>query len=135
MSERVFTADIVVMAQGHLLLIQRRKEPYAGMWALPGGKQKEGEHLAETAARELFEETGIGVLAEWLSGIGMFDTRGRDPRGEYVSMAFLLHLDEMPDIRAGDDAASAQWFPCSDLPDLAFDHEEIVERAFLEVAW
>lgn len=138
MGERIFTADVVVMAQGHLLLIERRKEPYAGMWALPGGKydpMRDRGGIGQTACRELREETGIQTDACTLRCLGVFDALGRDPRGTHISTAFLLHLGEMPQIQAGDDAANAQWFPASDLPDLAFDHDEIVMRAFMEVMW
>ena len=41
------------------LLIQRKKEPYTGLWALPGGKWDFGESLAEAVLREVYEETGL----------------------------------------------------------------------------
>lgn len=107
------TADIVVLVDdGHdvmrILLIRRGRHPYLGCWALPGGFVEEGESADSAAIRELEEETGvIGAVLEQLA---VYSTPGRDPRAWTVSGAFLLVLDEMPDLQAGDDAADARWF-------------------------
>src|SRR5436305_1132738 len=82
----------------------------------------------QTAARELQEETGLDGLA--LIEVATFDALGRDPRGCFISTAFLAlvpdHVDLAP--KAADDAKEAQWFPLSALPTLplAFDHTQIV---------
>ena len=49
-----------------LLWIQRKLEPKAGFWAIPGGFMEAGETTAEGAARELWEETGIEIAATQL---------------------------------------------------------------------
>ena len=129
-AEVTLTADILVVWRGMLLLIKRGKSPYQGCWALPGGKLGEGETLEEAAYRELYEETGVDVTR--LQFVGLFDAPDRDPRGRYISAAYLATIPYMTDVevQAGDDAAVACWFPLNTLPsDLAFDHERIIGRA------
>ena len=132
------TADCIVFDADRVLLIKRGKEPYAGRWALPGGFLNPGETIEEAAARELLEETGltepgaapVGSIRR-LQFVGVFSKPDRDPRGWVVAVAFTCDLQDSEDIRvkAGDDAAEAQWFSVLELPDLAFDHRDIIDRA------
>lgn len=92
-----------------LLLVCREAYPYKGSWALPGGFCRPGEDVAETAGRELFEETG--VQNAYLSLFGSFGEADRDPRGWVISNAFLALLDaEKCRLNAGTDAKEAAWF-------------------------
>lgn len=128
--QATLTADVLVVWRGMLLLIKRGKPPYQGQWALPGGKLGEGETLEDAAHRELCEETGVQDVS--MQFVGIFDEPERDPRGRFISAAYLVGIDDEVEveIQAGDDAASARWFPLNKLPeDLAFDHAEIIERA------
>ena len=125
------TVDAVVfrLAAGRtqVLLINRGHEPYKGKWAVPGGFIEIDEELEDAVARELQEETGLtGVRLEQMRTFGRC---GRDPRGRQISIAFTGVATEGHDnIRAGDDAAKAQWFDIEKLPeDLAFDHDEMVK--------
>lgn len=106
------TADIAVFRTSgqhwELLLVQRGRPPFQGCWALPGGFAQEGESVEQTAARELFEETGVHGLP--LEQVGFYSTPDRDPRGWVVSEAFVAIDDEQRIARAGDDAARAVWF-------------------------
>lgn len=112
-------------AQLHVLLIQRKHPPFQGGWALPGGFVNEGEKLLDAAHRELLEETGI-VLKQ-LVPFGTYGDPGRDPRGWTVTVAYLGIVDcNQVNTQAGDDAASLQWFPLNNLPNLAFDHDRII---------
>ncbi len=126
------TVDVVLVKPGpdgpKLLLIQRKHSPFAGHWALPGGFVDENEPLETAARRELAEETGIEDVN--LHQLAAFGDPGRDPRGWTVSVVFWTYLPHVaPVARAGDDAADARWWPLDALPELAFDHEEIVARA------
>jgi len=126
------TVDAAVFLKGQgkdkLLLIKRGKEPFKGRWVFPGGFVEMDEELADAAARELEEETGVvGVRLEQMHTFG---TCGRDPRGRVISAVFVGTVK--PDkamIKAGDDAAEAAWFDIDHLPQLAFDHNEIAKMA------
>jgi 8-oxo-dGTP diphosphatase len=111
-----------------ILLIQRKHDPFAGAWALPGGFVDENEPLIDAARRELKEETGITL--EVLEPFGTFGDPGRDPRGWTVSVAFfsIINAAEV-NLRPADDATSAHWFPLTALPALAFDHDQIIATA------
>ncbi len=92
-----------------VLLIKRASYPYRDCWALPGGFARSGEDVAETARRELFEETN--VKDAWLQPVGIYGRTGRDPRGWIVSNAFMALMDgEKCSLRAGTDAWEARWF-------------------------
>ncbi|AXG79664.1 NUDIX domain-containing protein [Streptomyces paludis] len=121
-----FTADVVLFAEGRVLLIERGWDPFEGCWALPGGHVDEGETSLVAAARELAEETGITVASADLRQVGTFDAPGRDPRGRYVTVAYAATLPQAVAPAAGDDATAARWWPLSELPPLAFDHGDIL---------
>jgi 8-oxo-dGTP diphosphatase len=111
-----------------VMLIERDLEPFAGMWALPGGFVREGETLEMAALRELREETGI--TNAFLEQLYTFGEPGRDPRGWVVSVAYYaLVSPEKHAIHAATDARQASWFPAAKLPPLAFDHAAILEVA------
>ncbi|MCX0241854.1 NUDIX hydrolase [Streptomyces drozdowiczii] len=124
-----YTADVVLFADRHVLLIERGWDPFKNRWALPGGHVDKGESSLDASARELFEETGITVPTADLRQVGAFDAVGRDPRGRYVTVAYTAILPALVEPTAGDDATAARWWPLADLPDLAFDHAEIVAEA------
>lgn len=126
-----FTADIVILTPDRrVLLIERGWDPYEGYWALPGGHVDPGESSLDAAVRELDEETGVHVTPEALHQIGTWDAPERDPRGRYVTVAYLATLPTGTSIVAGDDARRAAWWPLDDLPEqLAFDHADILSAA------
>lgn len=111
-----------------VLLIERGIDPFKGLYALPGGFVLSEETLEQAAFRELLEETGTKNV--YLEQLYTFGDPGRDPRGRVVTVAYyaLVPTDKSP-LLAGTDAATAGWYPVSELPPLAFDHRKIVEYA------
>ena len=124
------TVDIVVFALDaedlKVMLIERDLEPFAGHWALPGGFVRVDETLEEAARRELEEETGLkGIFLEQLYTFGGID---RDPRERVVTVTYFALVNlQGHDVRADTDARSAAWFSVSDPPDLAFDHQCVLD--------
>src|SRR5437667_6270707 len=126
------TVDCVVFGfdEGELkvLLIERGLELFKGRWALPGGFVRVEETLDEAARRELQEEAGLSkIFLEQLYTFGAVD---RDPRERVVSVAHyaLVKLSDHR-VKASSDAHRAAWFEVSDIPELAFDHDQIVATA------
>jgi 8-oxo-dGTP diphosphatase len=130
------TADVVLLSRDavpRVLLIRRAKDPFAGAWAFPGGFVDAGETPVEAARRELIEETGLA--APDLEQLYTAGDPGRDPRGWTVTVAFLGRVDRKKlKAKAADDASEARWFPLDGLPELAFDHAMILERAKARIA-
>ena len=125
------TVDCIILREtadkSELLLIQRDQYPFEGMWALPGGFIEMTERLLEAASRELNEETGLTDIR--LEQFKTFDKIDRDPRGRTISVVFYGFLKNLSGyVTAASDARDARWFEINDLPELAFDHQEIVEE-------
>ena len=124
------TADCVVItreAEPKVLLIQRGFDPYKGCWAFPGGFMNMDETADQCAIRELEEETGLKVSTVYQ--IGTYSKVNRDPRGRTITVAYLAIIDKPVDVTGQDDAAKAEWWPLPGLPELAFDHADIMADA------
>ena len=124
------TADCAVFtreAETKVLLIQLGNEPFKGKWAFPGGFMNMDETTEQCAIRELEEETGLKVKD--VHQIGAYSKVDRDPRGRTITVAYLAIIDKPISVVGQDDAAKAEWWPISALPQLAFDHNEIMADA------
>lgn len=157
------TVDIVLLCynkeedQLKVLLIQRKSHPYRNSWALPGGFVQKNESTGASVLRETKEETGVIISEENIEQLHTFSTPNRDPRGWVVTVSYLAFIGEEPLI-AGDDAKEVQWFSLernanklhlssgdvaitlglttsesSGKDTLAFDHSEIIVKAFNRV--
>jgi len=131
------TVDIVALSRDsepQALLIRRKHEPFAGLWAIPGGFVEMEETLEAAARRELREETG--VKAGKLIQLRTFGDPRRDPRGRTISVVYLTKVDRKKVTpEAADDAAEVGWHSLHRPPRLAFDHARIlahVRRALKE---
>ena len=125
------TVDAAVFRQKdgrtEILLIRRDRPPFEGHWALPGGFVDMDETLEEAVVRELEEETSITGVD--LKQLHAFSALNRDPRGRTISVVFHGMLTGNQEATAGDDAREAAWFDINNLPELAFDHRDVVEMA------
>ncbi|MFT5214460.1 MAG: 8-oxo-dGTP diphosphatase [Patiriisocius sp.] len=134
MSEQFIKLSVDAVVFGYeqgtilILLIKRKYEPFKGKWAIPGGFVLNNESLEEAVERELKEETGIKI--SYLEQLYTFGKPNRDPRGRVVSIAyFSLIRPNAFKISASTDAEQVQWFNISELPELSFDHNEILKSA------
>lgn len=124
------TTDCVIFGYDNMqlkvLLIQRGGEPFKGKWAFPGGFMKMDETVEECARRELKEETNL--TANLIEQFHCFSDPDRDPRERILTIAFL-GLVKIEEVKGGDDAKEAKWFPLDEIPPLAFDHDHILRAA------
>lgn len=115
------TVDVIIRSDDRVVLIERLNQPLG--WALPGGFVDYGESLEAAAVREAGEETGLELVD--LAQFRSYSDPGRDPRQHNVTVVFTAR--GLGELRAGDDAKTARWFPLAALPaPLCFDHASIL---------
>jgi 8-oxo-dGTP diphosphatase len=120
------TADAILIVGNEVLLVQRKNEPFQGKWCIPGGFVDPEERVLDAAKRELQEETAVENVA--LKMFSAYGDPGRDPRGRTVSFVYWCLLDKKPPAVAADDAADCNWFDLNALPEMAFDHRQILDE-------
>nr|WP_290668918.1 NUDIX domain-containing protein [Ardenticatena sp.] len=127
------TVDVVIFTlldnALKVLLIRRRREPFAGMWALPGGFVHPQESLEDAARRVLYEESGATDV--YLEQLYTFGHPDRDPRQRVVTVAYfaLVSADRLPLDVQSPRSSERGWWPAYEPPPLAFDHADILAYA------
>lgn len=111
----------------NLLLLKRNMEPAKGCWSLPGGFVKEHESAEEAASRVLFTLTGLNDL--YLEQLIVFSEENRDPGERVISVSHYALVNVEDYNRELVQKHNAYWRNINDLPDLIFDHEEMVQAA------
>lgn len=110
-----------------ILLIKRDFEPEKGKWSLMGGFLKRKENLNMAANRILFQLTGIEKI--YMEQLYAFSEVDRDPADRTISVAYFALVNIKNHDQALIDKYSAQWFSVTDLPELIFDHSEMITKA------
>lgn len=128
----VIATDIVIFTidEGELkvLMIKMKKDPFKGMWAVPGGLVRVNESVDDSAKKHLKNKTGVdNVYLEQLYTFGEVD---RDPLGRVVSVAyFALIPNNSIALKTTEEYEKVDWFSIKKLPKLAYDHHKIVKMA------
>ena len=107
---------VVLNENNDVLLIRRGIEPNIGMWTIPGGRQKPGETLVETAYREIQEETGVSIEEPQL--IDVVDLiRHNDDQSLLRHYTLIDYAARFKDgiARPGGDADDVEWIPLTDV--------------------
>jgi len=104
----------------NIVLIKRKNPPYG--WALPGGFVDYGESVESAIVREVKQETNLEVTS--LRQQHCYSEPVRDARCHAVSIAFICTAKG--EMKAQDDAKEIKEFSVSNLPELAFDHADII---------
>lgn len=126
----IFSVDT---AQNRLLvlLVMRHQQPFLGQWSLPGTLVRQGESLEDAAYRILAEKIRVNNL--YLEQLYTFGGPNRDPREatnsygtRYLSVSYfaLVRFEEAELIADG--VSGIAWYPVKQVPQLAFDHNEIL---------
>lgn len=117
----------LIIYKNQLLLIQRKYDPDAQMWSIPGGHLNLGEKCKVCAEREVLEETGIKIHATDLAGISdkiMYDEKGKILY-HYVLLNYYSEIDDdrflvgIPALHAMSDTQDIKFVPFEDI--LNFD--------------
>jgi 8-oxo-dGTP diphosphatase len=133
LEEIVYVVDVVIITDEGIPLIKRRYSPYKDHWAIPGGHLDIEDYVAANgnfkkaleiaAIREAKEEVVDGEV-KIIKKIGIYNKLGRDPRGNYVSHAYIARIVNGR-LRPNTDAKEVCLFKQIPSP-MAFDHEEIL---------
>jgi 8-oxo-dGTP diphosphatase len=112
-------ASIAVFERDAVLLVERGRPPWRGLWSLPGGSIEAGESASEAALRELKEETGI--IAEIEGLLDNVELAAEDDRGETVTWLLAMFYGRYAggSIQRGGDAANVRWVALGDLEKLS----------------
>lgn len=122
------TATIIVERDGKVLFIRRKKEPYKGRLALPGGfLDYKKETLEHAVQRELREETSLRVRQRDLYLLCVNSSPYRDPRDHVIDHVYIA-FNTVGKPRARDDAKEYVWINISEIPKLAFDHNKAIKK-------
>jgi 8-oxo-dGTP diphosphatase len=127
---------IFALRRGDLqvLLIRRRRPPETGRWAIPGGLVEHDEALETAAARTLAEETGLADV--FLEQLYTFGDPGRASQHRTVTVAYFAAVPADRVVpRTTEDADHVCWWSIYDLPQLAFDHGDILSYALTRLRY
>jgi 8-oxo-dGTP diphosphatase len=106
----------IVLQDGKVLLLLRKRPPEAGTWSLPGGRVEFGERLEDAVVRELREELGITVEVESL--VCVTNHIVPDENAHWVAPAYQVRLvSGIPQNLEPEKTAAMEWFPLSSLPE------------------
>src|SRR3989339_191194 len=125
-------ADAVIFTVDHgelkALLIQMKKTPFSGRWAMPGGLIENKETTRQAAERILKIQTGVKDV--YLEQLQTFDDLKRDPNGRVLSVAYMALVPSGNiKLKTNDRYSDVRWWSIKKLPTLAYDHSEILKIA------
>ena len=114
-----------------LLLYPRGFEPSQGKWSLMGGFIQKNESSEEAAKRVLTQTTGLKNI--YLEQVETFAQPNRDPEARVISISYyaLSRMDEYDEKSVREHGA--HWWPITELPQMIFDHTNMVEKALIKL--
>lgn len=129
MIDRTLAVDAIVLVDNKIALIKRKNPPFEGYYALPGGFVERGETVEQALVREVKEEIGLDIRIVKL--VGVYSDPERDPRGHVISLCYLVEASGT--MAPDSDAKYVEPFDVSHLPELAFDHEQMIDDAMEDI--
>ena len=122
----IFTVDKGILK---VLLVKRKNEPYKDYWALTGGALYNDEDLEDGLNREIYEKTGLRNIEVKFSKV--FGKKDRSPVMRMIAITYIGIIDASKVEIAKDTlkTSNAEWFKIDEVPQLAYDHNEILFSA------
>ncbi len=126
----IFTVDKGIVK---VLLIRRNNEPYKDKWALVGGALYNNETVVDGMKREIKEKTGINDIELYYSNI--YSRVDRSPIMRMVGLSYVgfLDIEKVNLLKETDKTNDSDWFPINNIPELAYDHNEILNDSILKL--
>ena len=126
----IFTVDKGVVK---VLLIRRNNEPYKDKWALVGGALYNNETVLDGMKREIKEKTGINAIELYYSN--MYSKVDRSPIMRMVGLSYIgfLDIEKVNLLKETDKTNDSDWFSINNIPELAYDHNEILTDSILKL--
>jgi len=116
-----------------LLLIKRGFEPEKGRWSLMGGFVQSDERPEDAASRVLKQLTGLENV--YMEQLKVFGEPNRDPIERTISITYFALIDIKRYEKQISDDYRAEWFPLNRVPQLIFDHNEMVLHAKMRLRY
>ena len=109
-----------------ILLLRKKVDPYKGYWIIPGSMVGTNETIEDSITNAVYEKTGISSL--YMEQCHIFSKLNRDPNVRIIASSFIGLIDSVTlELKCEDrDMFETRWFPITDLPKLAYDHENII---------
>lgn len=119
------TIDAIIEKDRKIVLVKRNKQPFKGLWAIPGGHVDYGETVENATIREAEEETGLKIRLKEI--LGVYSRPDRNPEKHTMATVFVAEVVG-GELKSGSDAADAKWIPIDEInfDNLAFDHSQIL---------
>lgn len=126
----IFTVDKGIVK---VLLIRRNNEPYKDKWALVGGALYNNETVVDGMKREIKEKTGINDIELYYSNV--YSRVDRSPIMRMVGLSYVgfLDIEKVNLLKETDKTNDSDWFPINNIPELAYDHNEILNDSILKL--
>ncbi len=112
-----------------VLLIKRKNQPFINKWILIGGCAYNNETGEEAMSRELYEKTRIKNVE--FEMFDVFTKPNRSPLRRMIAIGYIGITDSsiIDKFKQTDKASDADWFEIDRIPELGYDHKEILEKA------
>lgn len=131
------TVDTIIFTikSGELrvLLVKRKAAPFKDKWVIPGGFVHLTQSLEDAAKLKLEEKTGVKDV--YLEQLYTFGDPKRDPRGRVITICYFALISSDNLVLKKDGEYDVQWFSTEKLPQLGFDHKQILEYAIKRLKW
>ncbi len=110
-----------------ILLFKRWIEPSKDQLSLLGGWVNKNESVDDASRRVLQTITGLENI--YMEMVDVFSEVHRDPGGRVISIAYYALMPITEENKKVVESHSAEWYPVHEMPELIFDHNQMLEQA------